>query len=61
MEKEKEDKAVKPASDKLVKIQINDGRVIMGLGQAGEVFEVSVLVANNFVAQGLATILKEEN
>ena len=51
MEKEKEDKAVKPASDKLVKIQTN----------AGEVFEVSMLVANNFVAQGLATILKEEN
>ena len=46
---------------KMVWIKINHNRAIAGLGKAGEEFEVSQLVANNFVAQGLATIIEKEN
>ena len=45
---------------KMVWIRINHNRAIAGLGKAGEEFEVSQLVANNFVAQGLATIIEKE-
>ena len=45
---------------KMVWIKINHNRAIAGLGKAGEEFEVSQLVANNFVAQGLATIIEKE-
>lgn len=45
---------------KMVRIRINHNRAIAGLGKAGEEFEVSQLVANNFVAQGLATIIEKE-
>lgn len=47
--------------EKTVWIKINHNRAIAGLGVAGEEFEVSQLVANNFVAQGLATIVEKEN
>lgn len=46
---------------KMVRIKINHNRAIAGMGKAGEEFEVSQLVANNFVAQGLATIIEKEN
>lgn len=46
--------------EKMVWIRINHNRAIAGLGKAGEEFEVSQLVANNFVAQGLATIIEKE-
>ena len=46
---------------KMVWIKTNHNRGIAGLGKAGEEFEVSQLVANNFVAQGLATIIEKEN
>ena len=46
---------------KMVWIRINHNRAIAGMGKAGEEFEVSQLVANNFVAQGLATIIEKEN
>ena len=45
---------------KMVWIRINHNRAIAGMGKAGEEFEVSQLVANNFVAQGLATIIEKE-
>ena len=45
---------------KMVRIKINHNRAIAGMGKAGEEFEVSQLVANNFVAQGLATIIEKE-
>ena len=73
MEKDKKNKMVKPVEDKadenifstansetMVWIRINHNRAIAGLGKAGEEFEVSQLVANNFVAQGLATIIEKE-
>ena len=65
MEKPKENKAVQPADNKgvvsQVWIKINENRVIAGLGKVGDEFQVSQLVANNFVAQGLATIIEKEN
>ena len=68
MEKEKENKGYKPFLNKaevlpevkMVWIRINHNRAIAGMGKAGEEFEVSQLVANNFVAQGLATIIEKE-
>jgi hypothetical protein len=45
---------------KMVWIRVNHNRAIAGLGTAGEEFEVSELVAKNFVAQGLATIIEKE-
>ena len=46
-----------PLIEKMVKIKINAKRAIAGVGNAGDVVEVSELVAMNFVAQGLATII----
>lgn len=75
-DEKEEPKALKPKSNKvfepdsnkadvlpevkMVRIRINHNRAIAGLGKAGEEFEVSQLVANNFVAQGLATIIEKE-
>ena len=62
MEDPKANKAMQsPPSNKaaMVKIKINPNRAIAGIGKAGEVIEVSELVAKNFVAQGLATIIEE--
>lgn len=61
MQDPKTNKAVTPQSNKMVNIRINPNRVIAGLGKADEEFEVSELVAKNFVAQGLATIIEKEN
>lgn len=77
MNDEKDPKALKPKNNKvfdpyfnkadvlpevkMVWIRINHNRAIAGMGKAGEEFEVSQLVANNFVAQGLATIIEKEN
>lgn len=77
MNDEKDEKALRPKLNKgympefnkadiltevkMVWIRINHNRAIAGLGKAGEEFEVSQLVANNFVAQGLATIIEKEN
>jgi hypothetical protein len=77
MNDEKDEKALRPKLNKgyvpdfnkadllpemkMVRIRINHNRAIAGLGNAGEEFEVSQLVANNFVAQGLATIIEKEN
>jgi hypothetical protein len=59
-----ENKVVRPAENKgvvsQVWIRINENRVIAGLGKAGDEIQVSQLVANNFVAQGLATIIEKE-
>jgi hypothetical protein len=73
MEIPKKNKMVKPVKDKadeniifirppetMVWIRINHNRAIAGLGKAGEEFKVSQLVAKNFVAQGLATIIEKE-
>ena len=66
MEDKKEDKGFRPILNKadvlpkMVWIRINHNRAIAGMGKAGEEFEVSQLVANNFVAQGLATIIEKE-
>ena len=73
MEKDKKNKMVKPVEDKadeniifirppetMVWIRINHNRAIAGIGVAGDEVEVSQLVANNFVAQGLATIIEKE-
>ena len=65
MEDTKNNKSKKPPgnkanNEKLVRIKINHNRAIAGLGKAGEEYEVSELVANNFVAQGLATIIEKE-
>jgi hypothetical protein len=62
MKKPKENKVVEPAENKdgvssVVWIRINHNRAIAGLGVAGDEVQVSQLVANNFVAQGLATII----
>ncbi len=46
---------------KMVWIKINHNRAIAGIGVAGDEVQVSQLVANNFVAQGLATIIEKEN
>ena len=46
---------------KMVWIRINHNRAIAGIGVAGDEVQVSQLVANNFVAQGLATIIEKEN
>jgi hypothetical protein len=64
MKKPKANKVYEPAENKdeapMVWIKINQGRVIAGLGVAGDEVQVSQLVANNFVAQGLAAIIKKE-
>lgn len=60
MEEPKVNKSWAPSKNKTVKIKINANRAISGLGKAGDVVEVSELVADNFVAQGLATIIKKE-
>lgn len=74
MKDEKKNKALKPRKNKIlvpaenksegvtssVWIRINHNRVIAGLGVAGEEVQVSQLVAMNFVAQGLATIINKE-
>lgn len=58
-EKEIENKRMtdKPNKTGMTRIRINHNRAIAGLGKAGEEFDVSELVANNFVAQGLAVIV----
>jgi hypothetical protein len=66
--KPKNNKVLEPDSNKadvlpevkMVRIKINHNRAIAGIGVAGDEVEVSQLVANNFVAQGLATIIKKE-
>ena len=67
MEIPKKNKMLKPIKDKadsnsetMVWIRINHNRAIAGIGVAGDEVEVSQLVANNFVAQGLATIIEKE-
>lgn len=61
MEEPKNNKAVQPPSEnKMVKIKINADRAIPSVGAAGEVVEVSELVAMNFVAQKFATIVEEK-
>lgn len=60
MKQPAQDKAWRPSSDKMVKIRINQDRPIAGVGQPGDVVEVSERVAMNFIGQGLA-ILELEN
>jgi hypothetical protein len=64
MQKTKANKVYEPAENKdetpMVWIKINQCRVIAGLGAAGDEVQVSQLVAMNFVAQGLATVIKKE-
>lgn len=63
MQDEKDNKKYKPSEnkeEKMVKIKIKPNRAIAGLGKAGDVVEVSALVAQNFVGQGLAEIVEEE-
>ena len=72
MNDEKNNKALKPKTNKIyeptenkdespkVWIRINENRMIAGLGAAGDEVQVSQLVAMNFVAQGLATIINKE-
>jgi len=73
MNDEKKNKALRPKKNKIyvpaenkedvssrVWIRINPNRAIAGLGVAGDEVQVSQLVANNFVAQGLATIINKE-
>jgi hypothetical protein len=61
MDKPKKNKVYEPTENKdktpMVWIKINQCRVIAGLGAAGDEVQVSQLVAMNFVAQGLATII----
>ncbi len=61
MEKDKRNKKIEPPSNKMVKIQVNPDKTIPGVGKAGDIVNVSELVARNFVSQGLATILEKEN
>jgi hypothetical protein len=65
MVKEKRNKSFQSSNNKeegkLVTIKINHNRAIAGIGKAGDEVEVSQLVANNFVAQGLATIIEKES
>jgi len=74
MNDEKRNKALKPKVNKVLEpaenksdgvvssvwIRINHNRAIAGLGVAGDEVQVSQLVAMNFVAQGLATIIEKE-
>jgi hypothetical protein len=64
MDKPKKNKVYEPTENKdktpMVWIKINQCRVIAGLGAAGDEVQVSQLVAMNFVAQGLATIINKE-
>lgn len=60
MEKEKNNKSMTPSSNKMVTIKINKDRAIAGIGKAGDVVEVSELVAMNFIGQGLASIVEKE-
>lgn len=65
MDKDKSNKKYQPSNnkaddeEKMVMIKINPNRAIAGIGGADDVVEVSLLVANNFVAQGLATIVEK--
>jgi len=64
MKKPNENKVYEPAENKdeapMVWIRINENCMIAGLGGAGDEAYVSQLVAMNFVAQGLATIINKE-
>jgi hypothetical protein len=65
MEAPKKNKVFEPAENKegvvsSIWIRIKPNRVIAGLGAAGDEIQVSQLVAMNFVAQGLATIIDKE-
>lgn len=65
MQTPSENKVLYPSQNKggvtsAVWIRINPGRAIAGLGVAGDAVQVSQLVAMNFVAQGLATIINKE-
>jgi len=65
MQPPKQNKVYEPAENKegvisSVWIRIKPNRVIAGLGAAGDEIQVSQLVAMNFVAQGLATIIEKE-
>ena len=57
-------KVLKPSENKgvvsAVWIRINPDGFIAGVGKAGDEVQVSPLVAINFVAQGLATIIEKE-
>jgi len=63
MQGDKKNKKYEPSEnkqEKMVRIRIKPNRAIAGIGQAGDVVEVSALVAKNFVGQGLAEIIEEE-
>jgi hypothetical protein len=57
-----ENKSMTPSANKMPwegdgEARIEITRAIAGLGKAGDVVTVSQRVANNFVAQGMATII----
>lgn len=60
METPKEDKAVKPAENKKVKVKINQGRAITGVGKAGDVVEMTEAAAKQYVRDGYVTLVKEK-
>ena len=54
-----EDKAVKPASNKLVKVRFKQGRALEGVGKPGDVVEVSEETAQRLVKMKYVEIVKE--
>ncbi len=62
MEEEKHNKAVTPSSNKtvMVKVKINQGRAIKGVGKAGDVVEMAEALAKQYERSGYVTLVKEK-
>lgn len=60
MEEPKQNKAVTPPSNKTVKVKINQGRAIKGVGKAGDVVEMAEAIAKQYERSGYVTLVKEK-
>lgn len=50
----------KPSSGKKLKVKINQGRAIKGVGTAGDVVQMDESVALQYARDGFVTIVKEK-
>ena len=60
MEEQKQNKAATPPSNKTVKVKINQGRAIKGVGKAGDVVEMAEALAKQYERDGYVTLVKEK-
>jgi hypothetical protein len=60
MEEPKQNKSATPPSNKTVKVKINQGRAIKGVGKAGDVVEMVEALAKQYERDGYVTLVKEK-